>query len=79
MFKTPELVVNDELKKEDYNEILSMIQENYWELFKFDHLKERLNIYAIKHYLGLLGIVKEKDKVISALMEIVKEKVGLKI
>lgn len=29
MFKTPELVVNDELKKEDYNEILSMIQENY--------------------------------------------------
>ena len=78
MSKTPELVANDELKervkKEDYNEILSMIQENYPEMFEFGHLNERLNIYALKHYLGLLGIVKEKDRVINALMEIVGEK-----
>lgn len=78
MSKTPELVANDELKervkKEDYSEMLSMIQENYPEMFKFNHLNERLNIYALKHYLGLLGIVKEKDRVINALMEIVDEK-----
>ena len=78
MSKTPELVANDELKervkKEDYSEILSMIQKDYPEMFKFDHLNERLNIYALKHYLGLLGIVKEKDRVINALMEIVGEK-----
>ena len=78
MSKTPELVVNNELKekvkKEDYDNILSMIQENYPELFKFNHLNERLNIYALKHYLGLLGIVKEKDKVINSLMEIVNGK-----
>ena len=78
MSKTPELVANDELKervkKEDYSELLSMIQKNYPEMFKFDYLNERLNIYALKHYLGLLGIVKEKDMVINALMEIVDEK-----
>lgn len=78
MSKTPDLVANDNLKDrvktEDYSEILSMIQENYPEMFKFDHLNERLNIYALKHYLGLLGIVKEKDRVINALMEIVGEK-----
>ena len=78
MSKTPELVANEELKervkKEDYSEILSMIQKNYPEMFKFDHLNERLNIYALKHYLGLLGIVKEKDRVVNALMEIVSEK-----
>ena len=78
MSKTPDLVANDELKeqvkKEDYSEILSMIQENYPEMFKFDNLNERLNIYALKHYLGLLGVVKEKDRVINALAEIVGEK-----
>ena len=78
MSKTPELVVNDELKglvkKEDYSELLSMIQKNYPEMFRFNYLNERLNIYALKHYLGLLGIVKEKDMVINALMEIADEK-----
>lgn len=78
MSKTPELVANDELKervkKEDYSELLSMIQKNYPEMFKFDFLNERLNIYALKHYLGLLGIAKEKDRIINALMEIVDEK-----
>lgn len=78
MSKTPELVVNSELKekvkKEEYSDILSMIQEYYPELFKFSLLNERLNIYALKHYLGLLGIVKEKDKVINSLIEIVNVK-----
>ena len=78
MSKTPELVVNDELKeqvkKEDYSELLSMIQKNYPEMFRFNYLNERLNIYALKHYLGLLGIVKEKDRVINVLMEITDEK-----
>jgi hypothetical protein len=78
MAKTPELIANEEFRKQinkdDYSDILRMIQEYYPEMFKFSHLNERLNIYAIKHYLGLLGIVKEKDKVINALMEIVKEK-----
>lgn len=75
MSKTPDLVANDKLKeqvkKEDYSEILSMVQKNYPEMFKFDHFNERLNIYALKHYLGLLGIVKEKDRVINASTEIV--------
>ena len=44
-------------------------------MFKFGFLNERLNIYALKHYLGLLGIVKEKDRVINALIEIVDEKI----
>ena len=39
MSKTPELVVNDELKglvkKEDYSELLSMIRKNYPKMFKF--------------------------------------------
>lgn len=78
MSKTPELVANNQLKeqvkKEDYLDILSMMKENYPEMFKFNHLHERLNIYALKHYLGLLGIVKEKDKVIDSLMKIVDEK-----
>ena len=63
--------LKEQVKKEDYSEILSMIQKDYPEMFKFDHLNERLNIYAIKHYLGLLGIVKEKDRVINASTEIV--------
>lgn len=79
MSKTPELVVNDELKglvkKEAYSELLIMIRKNYPEMFKFGFLNERLNIYALKHYLGLLGIVKEKDRVINALIEIVDEKI----
>ena len=79
MSKTPELVVNDELKglvkEEDYSELLSMIRKNYPEMFKFGFLNERLNIYALKHYLGLLGIVKEKDRVINVLIEIVDEKI----
>lgn len=78
MSKTPDLVANDKLKervkKEDYSNMLSMIQENYSEMFKFQNLNERLNIYSLKHYLGLLGIVKEKDRVINALTEIVSEK-----
>ena len=44
-------------------------------MFKFDFLNERLNIYALKYYLGLLGIVKEKDKVINVLIEIVDGKI----
>ena len=52
-----------------------MIRKNYPEMFKFGFLNERLNIYALKHYLGLLGIVKEKDRVINALIEIVDEKI----
>ena len=79
MSKTPELVANEKIKKqvkkEDYSELLSMIQKNYPEMFKFDFLNKRLNIYALKHYLGLLEIIKEKDKVINALMGIVNEKV----
>ncbi len=78
MSKTPELIANEkikkQLKKEDYSELLSMIQKNYPEMFKFNFLNKRLNIYALKHYLGLLEIVKEKDRAISALMEIVNEK-----
>ena len=78
MSKTPELVVNgelkDQVKKEDYSELLSMIQKNYPEMFRFDFLNKRLNIYALKYYLGLLENVKEKDKAISTLMEIVDEK-----
>ena len=76
--KTPELVANEKIKKqvkkEDYSELLSMIQKNYPEMFKFDFLNKRLNIYALKHYLGLLETVKEKDIVINALMEIVNKK-----
>lgn len=78
MSKTPELVVNgelkDQVKKEDYSELLSMIQKNYPEMFRFDFLNKRLNIYALKYYLGLLENVKEKDRAISTLMEIVNEK-----
>ena len=78
MFKTPELVANEKIreqvKKEDYRELLSMIQKNYPEMFRFNYLNERLNIYALKHYLGLLEITKEKDRIINALMEIVNEK-----
>lgn len=78
MSKTPELVVNDKLKeqikREDYIEILSMIREEYPEMFKFTNLNKRLNIYALKYYLGLLGILEEKDMVINVLMEIVDEK-----
>lgn len=43
-------------------------------MFRFDYLNERLNIYALKYYLGLLEIVKEKYRVIYVLMEIVDEK-----
>ena len=78
MSKTPELVANEKIKKqvkkEDYSELLSMIQKNYPEMFKFDFLNKRLNIYALKYYLGLLENVKEKDRAISTLMEIVNEK-----
>lgn len=78
MSKTPELVANEKIKKqvkkEDYSELLSMIQKNYPEMFKFRYLNKRLNIYALKHYLGLLETVKEKDIVINALMEIVNKK-----
>lgn len=78
MSKTPELVVNgelkDQVKKEDYSELLSMIQKNYPEMFRFDFLNKRLNIYALKYYLGLLENVKEKYRVIYVMMEIVDEK-----
>ena len=78
MSKTPELVANEKIKKqvkkEDYSELLSMIQKNYPEMFKFRYFDKRLNIYALKHYLGLLETVKEKDIVINALMEIVNKK-----
>ena len=81
MSKTPELVANnkikEEVKKEDYSDILSIMQRNYPEMFEFKNLNERLNIYALKHYIGLLGIVKEKNKVINILTEIVSKKIAI--
>lgn len=78
MSKTPELIANEDVKnkinKKDYMNILEKVQQNYKETSNFSQLDKRLNIYAIKHYLGLLNVIKEKDKVISSLEELVTVK-----
>lgn len=78
MEKTPSLVVNSEvrekIKKDEYSNILSMLSSKYKEMSDFKHLETRLNIYALKQYLGLLGIVKEKDVILDELNELINAK-----
>lgn len=79
MQRTPALIVNDEIKKttkdDEYSEILEMLSNKYREMFDFKHLDKRLSIYALKHYLGLLGVVKEKDAVLKELNDLANGKV----
>lgn len=78
----PELVVHNDMKKiieqKDYKNILGMFQKKYKEMFEFSNLDDRLNVYALKHYLGLLGVVEEKNAVIDILTEIVNSRYTIK-
>lgn len=78
MQRTPTIIVNDEMKnrvkKDEYAEILELLSKEYKEMFKFEQLDKRLNIYAIKHYLGLLSLVKEKGEVLKVLRDLVSDK-----
>lgn len=78
MEKTPSLIVNSEvrekIKKDEYSNILSMLSSKYKEMSDFKDLGTRLNIYALKQYLGLLGIVKEKDVILDELNELINAK-----
>lgn len=79
MQRTPALIVNNEIKKkiksDEYAEILGLLIEKYREMFEFKDLDKRLNIYALKHYLGLLNVVKEKNIVLKELSDLVNERV----
>lgn len=79
MQKTPKLIVNDKIKKKikdnEYTGILNLLSEKYNEMFEFKDLDKRLNIYGIKHYLGLLSVVKDKNTILKVLNDIINEKV----
>ena len=79
MQKTPRLIVNDKIKEKikdnEYTGILNLLSEKYNEMFKFKDLDKRLNIYGIKHYLGLLSVVKDKNTILKVLNDITNERV----
>lgn len=74
--KYPTKYVSEEsekfIKKEDYKNLINLFRKYYPELFKFEHLKKRLDFYDLEANLKLLVLFPNEEEILNNIKSVVK-------